>query len=90
MTEKRRLINLSIVLGITVVLMLFFFILVAHHHDIVDRVQKHRGALLGTGLSVAEWTGPGYLIPQLAHGDHLVDAFSAGVPIAPARAAVPA
>lgn len=58
MTEKRYAMNVSIILGISVVLMLFFFVLVVHHHDIPDRVQQHRGALLGTGSSVAERIKP--------------------------------
>jgi len=58
MTEKRYAMNVSIILGISVVLMLFFFVLVAHHHDIPDRVQQHRGALLGPGSSMAERIKP--------------------------------
>ena len=58
MTEKRYAMNVSIILGISVVLMLFIFVLVAHHHDIPSRVQQDRGALLGTGLSVAEQIKP--------------------------------
>ena len=58
MTEKRYTMNVSIILGISVVLMLFIFILVAHHHDIPNRVQQDRGALLGTGSSVAERIKP--------------------------------
>ena len=58
MTEKRYAMNVSIILGISVVLMLFFFVLVVHHHDIPDRVRQHRGELLGTGSSVAERIKP--------------------------------
>ena len=54
MTEKRYAMNISIILGISVVLMLFFFVLVVHHHDTPNRVRQDRGALLGTGSSVAE------------------------------------
>lgn len=58
MTEKRYAMNVSIILGISVVLMLFFFVLVAHHHDISNRIRQHRGALLATGSSVAERIKP--------------------------------
>jgi cytochrome c5 len=58
MTEKRYAMNVSIILGISVVLMLFIFLLVGHHHDIPDRVRLDRGALLGTGSSVAERIKP--------------------------------
>ena len=58
MTEKRYAMNVSIILGISVVLMLFIFVLVAHHRDIPDRVRQDRGALLGTGSSVAERIKP--------------------------------
>ena len=58
MTEKRFAMNLSIIFGISVVLMLFFFVLVAHHRDTPDRVRQHRGALLGSGSSVAERIKP--------------------------------
>ncbi len=52
MTEKRYAKNVSIILGIGIVLMLFIFLLVGHHRDIPDRVRLDRGALLGTGSSV--------------------------------------
>src|SRR2546428_3186972 len=58
MAEKRYAVNISIILGISVVLMLFIFLLVGHHHDIPDRVRLDRGALLGTGSSVAERIKP--------------------------------
>jgi hypothetical protein len=58
MTKKSYAMNVSIILGVSVVLMLFFFVLVAHHHDITDQVRQHRGALSGTGSSVAERTKP--------------------------------
>ena len=58
MTEKRNATNISIILGLSVVLMLFIFVLVAHHRDIPDRIQQHRGALLGTGSSVDERIKP--------------------------------
>jgi cytochrome c5 len=58
MTEKRYATNVSMILGVSIVLILFIFILVAHHRDVPDRVQQHRGALLGTGSSVAERIKP--------------------------------
>ena len=58
MTEKRYAVNVLTILGISVLLMLFFFALVSHHHDIPDRVQQDRGALMGTGSSVAERIKP--------------------------------
>ncbi|HYU67943.1 MAG TPA: c-type cytochrome [Burkholderiales bacterium] len=58
MTEKRYATNVWTILGISVVLMLFIFLLVGHHHDIPDRVRLDRGALLGTGSSVAERIKP--------------------------------
>src|SRR3989304_2388940 len=58
MTEKRYAMNVSIILGISVVLMLFFFVLVAHHRDVPDRVRQHRGTLLGTGSGVVERIKP--------------------------------
>lgn len=58
MTEKRYAMNVSIILGISVVLMLFIFVLVGHHRDVPNRVRQDRGALLGTGSSVAERIKP--------------------------------
>jgi len=58
MTEKSYVTNVWMILGISVVLMLFIFLLVGHHHDIPDRVRLDRGALLGTGSSVAERIKP--------------------------------
>lgn len=58
MTKKRYAMNVSIILGISVVLMLFIFVLVAHHNDTPDRVRQQRGALLFTGSSVAERIKP--------------------------------
>ena len=58
MTEKRNATNISIILGLSVMLMLFIFVLVAHHRGIPDRVQQHRGALLGAGSSVDERIKP--------------------------------
>ncbi len=58
MTEKRYATNVAVILGISVVLMLFISLLVGHHHDIPDRVRLDRGALLGTGSSVAERIKP--------------------------------
>ena len=56
MAVKRFAKNVSIVLGIGVVVMLFSYVLVAYHLDIPDRIQQDRSALLGTGSSVAERT----------------------------------
>jgi len=58
MTEKRYATNVSMILGVSIVLILFIFILVAHHRDVPDRVQQNRGVLLGTGSSVAERIKP--------------------------------
>ena len=58
MTKKNPTMKVSIILVISVVLMLFIFFLVAHHLDIPDRVRLDRGALLGTGSSVAERIKP--------------------------------
>ena len=54
MTKKSYAMNVSIILGVSVVLMLFIFLLVGHHHDMPDRVRLDRDALLGAGSSVAE------------------------------------
>lgn len=53
MAENRYAVSISIILGVSVVLMLFIFLLVGHHHGIADRVRLDRGALLGTGSTVA-------------------------------------
>jgi cytochrome c5 len=58
MTKKSHAMNVSIILVISVALMLFMFVLVAHHRDIPDRVRLDRGALLGSGSSVAERIKP--------------------------------
>jgi len=60
MTEKRYVVNVSIILGISAsaVLMLFIFILVSHHRDIPDRARQQRGALTSSGSSVAERIKP--------------------------------
>ncbi len=58
MTNKRYAMNVSIILGISVVLLLFIFVLVAHHRGISDRVRENRSALLATGSSVAERIKP--------------------------------
>jgi len=58
MTEKRHAKKLLIILGVSAVLLLFIFVLVAHHRDIPDQVRQHRGALSGTGSSVAERIKP--------------------------------
>jgi cytochrome c5 len=56
MADKRFAKNVSIFLGIGVVLMLFGFVLVAHHRDIPERIRQDRNALLGAGSNVAERT----------------------------------
>jgi cytochrome c5 len=58
MTKKSYAMNVSILLGVSVVLMLFIFVLVVHHRDVPGRVQQDRGALLGAGSSVAERIKP--------------------------------
>ncbi len=58
MTKKSHTMKVSIILVISVVLLLFIFLLVSHHGDIPDRVRLNRGALLGTGSSVAERIKP--------------------------------
>ncbi len=58
MTKKNHTMKVSIILVIGVALMLFMFVLVAHHRGIPDRVRMDRGALLGTGSSVAERIKP--------------------------------
>jgi cytochrome c5 len=58
MTQKSYAMNVSIILGIGVVLMLFIFVLVVHHRGISDRVRQDRSALLATGSSVAERIKP--------------------------------
>src|ERR1700704_2163265 len=58
MAEKRYATNVSIILGVSVVLMLFIFLLVGHHRDIPGRVRMDRGALLGTGSRAAERIKP--------------------------------
>jgi cytochrome c5 len=58
MTEKRYVVNVAVILGVSVVLMLFIFLLVGHHQHTPDRVQLDRGTLLGTGSSVAERIKP--------------------------------
>ncbi len=58
MTEKRYATNISIILGISIVLMLFIFVLVAHHHGIPDEVLQDRSALLTTGSGVVERIKP--------------------------------
>ena len=51
MTKKSYAMNVSIILGVSVVLMLFIFLLVGHHRDIPDRVRQDRSELLGAGSS---------------------------------------
>jgi Na+-transporting methylmalonyl-CoA/oxaloacetate decarboxylase gamma subunit len=58
MTKKSYTMNISIILGISVVLMLFMFVLVAHHRDISERVRQDRSAPPGTDSSVAERIKP--------------------------------
>jgi cytochrome c5 len=58
MSKKGYAINISIILGVSVVLMLFIFVLVAHHRGISDRVRMDRNALLATGSTVAERIKP--------------------------------
>ena len=58
MTKNRYAMNISIILGVSVVLLLFIFILVVHHRGIPDRVQQHRGALLNPGSNMALWIQP--------------------------------
>ena len=58
MTEKRYVVNVAVILGVSVLLMLFIFLLVGHHQHIPDRVRLDRGVLLGTGSSVAERIKP--------------------------------
>ena len=58
MTEKRYVVNVAVILGVSVVLMLFIFLLVGHHQHIPDRVRLDRGVLLGTGSSVDERIKP--------------------------------
>jgi len=58
MTKKSYAMNVSVILGVSVVLLLFIFVLVAHHRDIADQVRQDRGALRATGSSVAEPNKP--------------------------------
>jgi len=58
MTKKSYAVNVSLILGISVMLMLFIFVLVAHHRGISDRVRQDRSALLATGSRVAERIKP--------------------------------
>jgi len=58
MTKNRHAMNVSVILGIGVVLMLFLFVLVAHHRETRDRARQDRSALLATGSSVAERIKP--------------------------------
>ncbi|TMH85824.1 MAG: hypothetical protein E6H47_10525 [Betaproteobacteria bacterium] len=58
MTKKSYATNVSIILGISVVLMLFLFVLVSHHRGIYERVRQDRSERLGTGSNVAERTKP--------------------------------
>ncbi len=54
MIKKSYTLNVSIILGVSVVLMLFIFVLVAHHRGISERVRQDRSELLGAGSSVAD------------------------------------
>ena len=58
MTEKRSAKNVSIILGISVVLLLFAFVLVAHHRYVTDRIRQDGSALLDTGSSWVERSKP--------------------------------
>ncbi len=58
MTEKRHVKKFLIILGVSAALMLFIYVLVAHHRGIPDQVQQQRGALSGSGSSVAERIKP--------------------------------
>jgi hypothetical protein len=58
MTKKGYTTNVSVILGISVVLMLFIFVLVSHHRATSDRVRHDRSALLGAGSSATERIEP--------------------------------
>ena len=58
MTEKRFVVNVAVILGVSGVLMMFIFLLVGHHQHIPNRVRLDRGVLLGTGSSVDERIKP--------------------------------
>ncbi len=58
MAEKRYVMQVTVILGISVLLILFIFILVAHHRDVPERVRLQRGELLRAGSSVAERIKP--------------------------------
>jgi hypothetical protein len=58
MNKKSYAMNVSIILGVSVVLMLFIFLLVGHHRDTPDRVRLDRDALRGAGSSGAERSKP--------------------------------
>jgi cytochrome c5 len=58
MAQKRYVLNVSIILGISAVLALFLYILVSHHREIPERIRQDRGVLLGSGSTVAERIKP--------------------------------
>jgi cytochrome c5 len=58
MTKKSYAMNVSIILGASVVLLLFIFVLVAHHRSVADRVRLDSSALRSTASSVAERIKP--------------------------------
>ena len=58
MTKKSYVMNVSMIVGATVILLLFIFVLVAHHRSIAERVRLDRSALLSTASSVAERIKP--------------------------------
>ena len=58
MAEKRYVMHVSVLLGISVVLMLFTFYLVGHHHDTPDRARMNQGALLSSGSNVGARISP--------------------------------
>jgi cytochrome c5 len=58
MANKSYAVNVSVILGVSVVLMVFIFTLVTHHEEVPDRVRLDRAVLLGSGSSVAERIKP--------------------------------
>ena len=58
MAQKRYVLNVSIILGISAVLTLFLYILVSHHRETPERIRLDRGVLLGSGSTVAERIKP--------------------------------
>ena len=58
MNKKSYALNVSIILGASVVLLLYGFVLVSYHHRNSDRIRHDRSALMTTGSSVAERIKP--------------------------------